>query len=125
MAFGLMHGANPEGKEYGYGIMMAQYITMGAILGLVTLPRRRHRGGDGNTRREQHLRLGIPHLQGVGAAHGGVVHGQGRPTPRRGLFMGAGFGIVAIAIFARIYKWRFGVMNRRIELPAFEKPQAE
>lgn len=124
VAFGLMHGANPEVKEYGYGIMMAQYITMGAILGLVTL-----------------LDDGIEVAMGIHAANNifasVFLTFKGSVLPTAALFMAKetdpvedflwvlGFGIVAIAIFARIYKWRFGVMNRRIELPAFEKPQAE
>lgn len=37
VAFGRCTAPNPEVKEYGYGIMMAQYITMGLILGVVTL----------------------------------------------------------------------------------------
>ena len=86
VAFGLMHSANPEVEEYGYGIMMAQYITMGLILGVVTL-----------------LDDGIEVAMGIHAA----------------------VGVVAVVILARIYKWRFGVMNERIELPNFDKQQSE
>lgn len=35
--FGLMHGANPEVKEFGIWITIPQYILMGLILGYVTV----------------------------------------------------------------------------------------
>ncbi len=35
--FGLMHIMNPEVKEFGLGIMMTYYITVGAFLGLLTI----------------------------------------------------------------------------------------
>lgn len=35
--FALMHGLNPEVKEYGFLIMMPQYILFGLIFGIITL----------------------------------------------------------------------------------------
>ena len=35
--FGLMHGLNPEVKEYGFFTMMPQYIVFGLIFGIVAL----------------------------------------------------------------------------------------
>ncbi len=37
LAFGLLHGANPEVEKYGFGIMMAGYISIGLTLGIMTL----------------------------------------------------------------------------------------
>lgn len=35
--FGLVHSMNPEVGAYGFGVMMAQYIGMGLILGIIAL----------------------------------------------------------------------------------------
>lgn len=35
--FGLMHGTNPEIKEFGFGVMMAYYISVGAFLAILTI----------------------------------------------------------------------------------------
>jgi membrane protease YdiL (CAAX protease family) len=35
--FGLMHGFNPELKEFGFFTMMPQYITFGLIFGIITI----------------------------------------------------------------------------------------
>jgi len=35
--FGLMHGLNPEVKEYGFLTMMPQYILFGLIFGIITI----------------------------------------------------------------------------------------
>ena len=35
--FGLMHTANPEVTEYGFWVMMPQYILLGAMFGLAAL----------------------------------------------------------------------------------------
>jgi len=35
--FGLMHGINPEIKEFGFFTMMPQYITFGMIFGIITI----------------------------------------------------------------------------------------
>ncbi len=35
--FGLLHGANPEVKEFGMWVALPQYILMGLILGIVTV----------------------------------------------------------------------------------------
>jgi len=35
--FGLMHGLNPEVKEYGFLTMMPQYIVFGLIFGIITI----------------------------------------------------------------------------------------
>ena len=124
VAFGLMHSANPEVEEYGYGIMMAQYITMGVILGLVTL-----------------LDDGIEIAMGIHAANNifasVFLTFKGSVLPTAALFMAKDtdpvtdfisvvvLGAVAIVIFARIYRWRFGVMNERIVLRNYGSPQAE
>ena len=116
--------ANPEVKEYGYGIMMAQYITMGLILGVVTL-----------------LDDGIEVAMGIHAANNifasVLLTFKGSVLPTAALFMAKEtdpvtdfvsvvvVGVVAVVILARIYKWRFGVMNERIELPNFDKQQSE
>ena len=124
VAFGLMHGANPEVDEYGYGIMMAQYISMGVILGLVTL-----------------LDDGIEIAMGIHAANNifasVFITFKGSVLPTAALFMAKDinpvidfisvvvYGAVAVVIFARLYGWRFGVMNERIALRNYDVPQAE
>jgi len=37
LLFGLMHGLNPEIKEFGFWTMMPQYITFGIIFGVMTI----------------------------------------------------------------------------------------
>lgn len=35
--FGLLHGMNPEVAEFGFGIMMVNYISIGLMLGIMTI----------------------------------------------------------------------------------------
>jgi hypothetical protein len=35
--FGLLHGLNPEVKEFGFFTMMPQYIVFGLIFGIITI----------------------------------------------------------------------------------------
>ena len=37
LLFALMHGLNPEVKEYGFLTMMPQYILFGLIFGIITI----------------------------------------------------------------------------------------
>jgi len=37
LLFGLMHGLNPEVKEFGFWIMMPQYVLFGLVFGIITI----------------------------------------------------------------------------------------
>jgi len=37
LLFGLMHGFNPEVKDFGFWIMMPQYVLFGLVFGILTI----------------------------------------------------------------------------------------
>jgi len=112
--FGLMHAANPEVKEFGFWIMMPQYILMGAMLGLVSI-----------------LDDGIELAMGVHAANNifaslFITHSSSAlqtpaifnakvVNPESGLVEITILAILLICFFYKLYNWKFSVMNKRIE----------
>jgi len=111
--FGLMHAANPEVKEFGFWIMMPQYIMMGAMLGLVSI-----------------LDDGIELAMGVHAANNifaslFITHSSSvfqTPAifnakvvnPEGGFVEITILAILLIAFFAKKYNWNFSIMNKEI-----------
>lgn len=113
VAFGLMHGANPEVGEYSYGIMMPQYIWMGLFMGLMAIL------DDGIE-----LSMGVHAANNIFASVFLTFDGSVLPTaallktkevdPLAESVWLVVLSVVAIAILARCYKWDFGVLKRRI-----------
>ncbi|MDR0572553.1 MAG: CPBP family intramembrane metalloprotease [Tannerella sp.] len=113
--FGLLHSYNPEVAEYGFGVMMTQYIFMGFMLGLMSI-----------------LDDGIELAMGVHTVNnllGSVlVTYKGSALQTYALFEIKEFnpvediiptiisGIIALSIFAVKYRWNFKVLNRKVIL---------
>lgn len=113
--FGLLHSANPEVKEYGFGIMMTQYIFMGFMFGLMSI-----------------LDDGIELAMGVHTANnllGSVFvtyKGSALQTyalfemkeinPAEDLLPTIISGIILLTIFAIRYKWNFKILNQKVVL---------
>jgi membrane protease YdiL (CAAX protease family) len=105
-----MHGANPEIKEYGFGVMMVQYIFLGLVFGFMTI-----------------MDDGIELAMGVHAVNnllGAVlVNYKGSALQTYALFEITELdpakeilplilsGIALLAVFAYKYKWNFRILS--------------
>lgn len=113
--FGLLHYDNPEVKEYGFWIMMPQYISFGLIFGLISV-----------------LDDGIELAMGVHAANNIFIslfttHASSafqttavfevqRVDPYWGFVTLLVSGVVLIAFFYKKYNWSFSVLNKKVEV---------
>jgi membrane protease YdiL (CAAX protease family) len=124
--FALMHIANPEVKEYGFWLSMPQYLIMGLMLGLISIL------DDGIE-----LALGI-HFINNGLTALLVTHKASAlqtdalflyhdVDPVASLISISIASVLLIFILQRIYKWDFGIMNRKVlpELPPIPPIEAE
>lgn len=113
--FGLMHISNPEVGAYGFWLMMPQYILMGLLFGIVSIL------DDGIE-----LALGIHASNNVlislftthesSAFQTPAVFSVAEMDPVAGLVELVITSVVAIAIFYKMYNWRFSVLNKRVEI---------
>lgn len=111
--FGLLHVANPEVKEYGLALMMPQYILMGLMLGLISML------DDGIE-----LAIGIHFINNAFAAlfvtHRSAVFQTNAVfevvniDPESSLYESIVVSVIALFVLWRIYKWDFGIMNKKI-----------
>ena len=115
LLFGLMHSFNPEVKEYGFWVVMPQYVIFGLLFGLMTI-----------------LDDGIELAMGAHAANNifsclfvtnaasalqtPAVFNQLNINPNKETLMLTIMGILFIIIFSRLYKWNFAVLNKKIEM---------
>ncbi|MDH6308650.1 membrane protease YdiL (CAAX protease family) [Dysgonomonas sp. PFB1-18] len=117
--FGLMHSFNPEVSEFGFWLMIPQYILMGAMLGLISI-----------------LDDGIELAMGVHAANNifaslFVTHSSSvfqtpaifsikEINPEGGYVEILITATLLIAFFYKKYNWSFSVMNKKIEVEEVE-----
>lgn len=111
--FGLLHSANPEVVEYGFGIMMIQYIFMGLMLGLMTIL------DDGIE-----LAMGVHTVNNLlgsvfvtykaSALQTYALFEITEVNPREELVPFIISGGVLLAVFAVKYKWNFSILNRKV-----------
>lgn len=111
--FALMHIANPEVKEYGFWLSMPQYLIMGLMLGLISIL------DDGIE-----LALGIHFINNALTAV--LVTHEASALQTDALFLWHDLDPVAslvsisiasllvIFILQRIYKWDFGILNKKV-----------
>lgn len=116
--FALMHVANPEVKEYGFWLAMPNYLIMGLLLGLISIL------DDGIE-----LALGIHFINNALSAL--LVTHKASALQTDALFLLEDMdpvsslisitiaSILTIVILQRIYKWDFGILNKKVvpELP--------
>ena len=122
LAFGLMHAANPEVKEFGFWISMPQYVLMGLILGVVSIL------DDGIE-----LALGIHFINNAffalftthsaSALQTDAIFIVKEINPRIELLWMIVYAIVVIALLSRIYQWDFSIMNRKVAVETPSLPQ--
>jgi CAAX amino terminal protease family. len=122
LAFGLIHSANPEVKEFGFWISMPQYILMGLILGIVSML------DDGIE-----IAIGIHYMNNAflalftthsaSALQTDALFVMKEMNPKTELIWMIVYSFTAIGIFAAVYKWNFGIMNKKVAIETPPLPQ--
>lgn len=112
--FALMHSANPEVMKFGFWITMPGYLLMGLMFGLISIL------DDGIE-----LALGIHFINNAFAAIFITHEASALQTdalfsvhdvdPVASLIETAILTTVAAVVLWRIYKWDFGIMNKKVE----------
>ncbi|MFC2322773.1 MAG: CPBP family intramembrane glutamic endopeptidase [Tannerella forsythia] len=115
--FALLHSANPEVAKYGFGVMMANYFLIGLTFGLISLL------DDGIE-----LAMGAHSINNILGSMLMTYEGSALRTdalfkakiinPGEDLFIAVISSIVFIGILAFIYKWKFGILTRRVSPPS-------
>lgn len=115
--FALLHSANPEVTKYGFGVMMANYFLIGLTFGLISLL------DDGIE-----LAMGAHSINNILGSMLMTYEGSALRTdalfkvkiinPGEDLFIAVISNIVFIGILAFIYKWKFGILTRRVPPPS-------
>lgn len=115
--FALLHSANPEVTKYGFGVMMANYFLIGLTFGLISLL------DDGIE-----LAMGAHSINNILGSILMTYEGSALRTdalfkakiinPGEDLFIAVISNIVFIGILAFIYKWKFGILTRRVPPPS-------
>jgi len=115
LLFGLLHFDNSEIKEYGFFIMMAQYVTMGFVLGIMSIM------DDGIE-----LAMGVHTVNNVFVSIFTTFKGSALQTyalfeiteinPVKEFFSLIVTAIILLSILAYKYKWKFSTLNRKVTL---------
>lgn len=115
--FALLHSANPEVTKYGFGVMMANYFLIGLTFGLISLL------DDGIE-----LAMGAHSINNILGSMLMTYEGSALRTdalfkakiinPGEDLLIAVISSIVFIGILAFIYKWKFGILTRRVSPPS-------
>ena len=113
LLFGLLHSANPEIKEYGFLVMIVQYVFMGLLLGFMSVM------DDGIE-----LAMGFHVVNNLFGAVFVTFKGSALQTyalfeiteikPADEILPLVTTGIILIAIFAYKYKWNFSTINQKV-----------
>lgn len=113
--FGLMHSFNPEVDEYGFWVSMPQYIYFGLLFGFVSVI------DDGielamgvHAINNVFLSLFITHKSSV--LQTPAVFSQESINIGQETIVLIVSGLIAIFIFAKIYRWNFSILNKKVEL---------
>ena len=113
LIFALLHSINPEIKEYGFFVMMAQYLTLGFMFGIMSIM------DDGIE-----LAMGVHVVNNLFGAI--FVNYKGAALQTYALFeiteinLSKEFlpliisAIILLAILAYKYKWKFSTINQKI-----------
>ena len=120
--FGLMHFANPEVNEYGFWVMMPQYIFLGFMFGIMSIL------DDGIE-----LAMGVHTVNNLLGSILVTFEASALPTyalfefkeinPAEDLLPAVVTGVILITIFAIKYKWNFNVLNQKVTLKEDEELQ--
>jgi len=113
--FGLMHAANPEVKEFGFWIMMPQYIMFGLVFGIVSIL------DDGIE-----LALGMHAINNVflsltvthssSALQTSAIFTEKEVDPTYGAIELLVFSLIVIAFFYKKYNWNISILNKKLKV---------
>jgi membrane protease YdiL (CAAX protease family) len=112
--FGLMHLANPEVKEFGFWIMIPQYIMFGLIFGLVSIL------DDGielalGMHAANNIFLSLTVTHSSSALQTSAIFSQKEVDPTYGLIELIVFSLIIVVFFYKKYNWSFSVLSRKVE----------
>ncbi|MRT93697.1 CPBP family intramembrane glutamic endopeptidase [Ancylomarina sp. 16SWW S1-10-2] len=112
--FGLMHIMNPEIKEYGFLVMMPQYIIMGLVFGLMAVL------DDGietsmGAHAANNIFIAIFVTAKASALQTPALFVNNHVDPVNDLIIMSFSAVIIIVILARKYNWNFSVLNQRVE----------
>ena len=115
--FGLMHSLNPEVSEYGFWLVMPQYILFGLVFGLVTVL------DDGielamGAHTANNIFLSVFLTSKASALQTPALLVQENINPKTDLIGLILISAVFIFILHVIYKLKFGILTKKIEAPA-------
>jgi len=117
--FGLMHTLNPEIKEYGFFVMMPQYIFLGLMFGIMSIL------DDGIE-----LAMGVHTVNNLfgttlvtykaSAVKTYALFEITELNPAEELLPLVITGIVLLSIFSFKYKWNFKILNQKVKLKGID-----
>jgi uncharacterized protein len=117
--FGLMHGFNPEIKEFGFFTMMPQYITFGLIFGIITILDDGIEAAMG-AHTANNIFLCIMVTNRSSALQTQAIYEQLNIHPWAEFIALVITGIIFILILKKIFKWnKFSVLFERIGINQF------
>jgi uncharacterized protein len=120
--FGLLHGLNPEVKEYGFLTMMPQYILFGLIFGIITVLDDGVEASIG-AHTANNVFLCIMVTSKSSALQTAALYEQQRIYPWIELGALLVVGIVFILILKMIFRWKgFSILSGDVEKPAKSDP---
>lgn len=114
IVFGLLHTSNPEVKEFGFAIMMPQYILMGVLFGLTAIL------DDGieiaiGMHAANNIFLSLFFTHSASALQTPAVFRFEEVDPYKELISLIIMGALAIAYFYKKYNWSFSTLNKKVE----------
>jgi len=114
LLFGLLHIGNPEVSAFGFWVAMPQYVIIGLLLGIVSIL------DDGIE-----LAMGIHAINNIlssilvthkdSALQTAALFNQVHVNAAKDTIELVIMSTILILIFANQYKWRFGILNQKIE----------
>ncbi len=112
--FGLLHYGNPEVKEYGFLIMMPQYILIGLVFGFVSIL------DDGielamGAHAVNNIFLSLFITHSSSALQTAAVFCQQEINPYKELIALVLMSVIFIGFLYKKYGWNFSVLNKKIE----------
>lgn len=122
--FGLLHYDNPEVKEFGFWLMMPQYIFFGMIFGLISIL------DDGielamGVHAANNVFLSLFFTHSSSAFQTAAVFSIQKVNPYLEFLLLVLSGIVLIAFFYKKYNWNFSIMNKRVEIEKIDMVDTE
>ncbi len=111
--FGLIHSFNPEIEEYGFLLTMPQYILFGVIFGLITvLDDGIELGMGAHTANNIFLSLFVTNKASALQTPANFI--QENVDAAKDLFVMFIIGGVFVAIIAKMYRFNFGILTKRL-----------